>query len=463
MMEQLEMSKPPNKRKKRSPWKIAAYASASIVAVILLVGVLLILFLPDIMVKTVVKARIVREFAEAYPAYAIRIGGLHYNVQENRIGFDSVALTTMDSTLSCTIAGYSVSGVGWLELLWARGLVPSGFSGTALEAHDIVVTFPHERYALRCGLLRVSVPDSEVVVEALTLQPLGDDKEFFADSKFRRTRFRLAVPYASVTGLACLDLLQGKSYRSRSAQLRDPFIDVLINKEKAAVRDTSSPPMPNEILSSMKETLQVDSLGIMNGRLTYGERFAVGSKPAVITWDSAQVSVRGINNSGDGSDTVVIRAKGEFMNSAQMNLLMSIPISSPEFSFHYSGSLSRMNLTALNPFVEIADETRFKSGVLRTAMFDIHVIDGRAGGSVRAVYNNLTLAAINRRTGSEEGILDVLASFVANNIKLRTSNMPDNNGTMKIGTVAYSRRRDDPFFSFVWFALRSGVKDVVGL
>ena len=34
--------------------------------------------------------------------------------------------------------------------------------------------------------------------------------------------------------------------------------------------------MPNEILSSMERTLQVDSLSIMNGRVKYGERFAVG-------------------------------------------------------------------------------------------------------------------------------------------------------------------------------------------
>ncbi len=457
-----EMSHSLQARRKRSAWKVALYSGGAIVIAIVLAGVLLFLFLPDIVVKTYVKGRIIQEFTEAYPAYAIRIGGIQYSVQENRIGFDSVALTTRDSTFSCTIAAYSVSGIGWWNLLWAGGIVPNGFSGTALDAHDLALTFPQEQYELRCGLLRVSVPDSEVVVEALTFQPLGDEREFFADSKFRKTRFRLAVPYARVTGLACLDLLQGKSYRTRSAHIRDPFIDVLINKEKAAVRATSRSPMPNEILSSMKETLQVDSLNIMNGRLTYGETFAVGSKPAVITWDSVQVSVRGINNSGDGSDTMVIRASGEFMKSGDMHLLMSIPIASPDFSFQYSGSLERMKLNALNPFLEIADETRFKSGVLRTATFDIHVIDGRADGSVRAVYTNLTLAAINRRTGSEEGFLDVITSFVANNITIRTDNIPDHAGEMKIGKVAYLRRRDDPFFGFVWFALRSGVADVVG-
>jgi hypothetical protein len=156
---------------------------------------------------------------------------------------------------------------------------------------------------------------------------------------------------------------------------------------------------------------QAESLSIMNGWLTYGEKFAVGSKPAVITWDSVMVSVQGINNTGDGSDTIVILAKGEFMKSAEMNLLMSFPLSSPEFSIHYSGSLNRIHLTTLNPFVEIADEIRFKSGVVRTASFDIHVTDGHADGSVRAAYKNLTLTAINRRTGSEEGFLDVLVSF----------------------------------------------------
>jgi hypothetical protein len=110
----------------------------------------------------------------------------------------------------------------------------------------------------------------------------------------------------------------------------------------------------------------------------------------------------------------------------------------------------------------MSDQTRFKSGLLQTATFDINVIDGRAGGSVRAVYQDLALAVINKRTGSEKGVLDVIASFIANNIKIRTNNMPGRSGTLKIGNVKYMRQRDDTFFRFTWFALRSGVGDVVG-
>ena len=197
------------------------------------------------------------------------------------------------------------------------------------------MSLAQEQYELRCERLRVSGPDSEIVVEALKLHPIRDDEQFFAGSKFRKTRFRLVVPHASVMGLAFLELLQGKMYRTRSADIRDAFIDVLVNNDKPVARDTVSPPMLNEFLALIEQTIEVDSLNIWNGGLTYGERFAPGSKPAVITLDSIQVSVRGVDNHGDASDTVVIRAKGEFMKSAQMNILMTIPISSPEFSFQY--------------------------------------------------------------------------------------------------------------------------------
>jgi hypothetical protein len=445
----------------KTQWKFPAYAFLS-VGMIVLASTLILLSHRDFFVNTLLKGQIIDAFREAYPAYSIRIGGMHYDVWENRIGFDSVEVTNVDSTISCAIATYSMSGIGWLKLLWARGIVQDGFTTTVLDVHGIVVSFPQSRYELRCGLLRVSIPDSEMVIEALNLHPSGDDEQFFAGSKFRKTRFGFVVPQAKVIGLTCLGLLQGKTARIRSAEIRDAFIDVLVNNDKPVIGDTLSPLMPNEVLGLIAQTIEVDALNIWNGGLQYGERFAPGSRPAVITLDSVQMSVRGIGNHGDATDTVVIRAKGELMKSAEMSILMSIPISSPEFSFKYSGSLGRMDLDTLNSFLEIAEQIRIKSGTLQAGSFDINVEAGRASGNVRADYSNLTLAAINESTGSEAGIFDVIASFIATNTKIRTNNIRGKPGAMKIGTVKYKRKRDDPFFRFTWFSLRSGMGDIVG-
>jgi hypothetical protein len=251
----------------------------------------------------------------------------------------------------------------------------------------------------------------------MKLHPSGDDENFFAGSRFRKTRFRLTIPHTRVMGLACLELLQGKMYRTRSAQMHDAFLDVLINKDRYYAKDTSSPPMPNEILSSIQGTLQVDSLSFMNGCLKYGERFAVGSKPALITLDSVHVLAEGIANRGDRGTALVIHAEGKFMKVGRMNVLMSVPVALPEFSFQYSGSLSRMDLSVLNSFLETAEQMRIKAGFLQEATFEINVASGRASGNVRAIYSNLALAAINRHTGSENGFFDRIASSIAKTFK----------------------------------------------
>jgi hypothetical protein len=200
----------------------------------------------------------------------------------------------------------------------------------------------------------------------------------------------------------------------------------------------------------------------MNGRLMYGERFAVSSKPAWVTFDNMHVLVEGIANHGSRGAAIIVHAQGNFLKAGAMNVLMSIPVASPEFSFHYSGSLGGMDLSALNSWLETAEQLRIKAGVLQEATFEITVASGRAGGNVRAVYRNVTLAAINKHTGSEKGFSDGIASFIANTFKIRETNMPDKSGSIKIGEVNYTRKRDDPFFRFAWFALRSGVRDVVG-
>ncbi|MGA9363479.1 MAG: hypothetical protein WBW16_03835 [Bacteroidota bacterium] len=452
---------PPTDRRKLSLLKKASYAGFAAGAIVL-VCVLALLLFPDPLVNRFIKPRITKAFAEAYPAYSIRIADMNYSLLKNRFGFDSVALRAVDGTFSSNMGSFSVSGIRWMHLLWGGNLAPNDFASSVVDAKDIVLKLPQSQYELRCKRLRVSVPDSEIVAEALELHPLMDDEQFFAGSKFRRTRFRLVIPRCRVVGSACLELLQGKIYCARSGQVNDAFLDVLVNMDQLASGDSSSLLMPNEILSSMKETIQVHSLNIINGRLKYAERYAVGSEPAVITVDSIQVLAEGIANHADRGAALIIHAQGNFMKAATVNVLISIPVASPEFSFQYSGSMSSMDLSVLNSFLEPAEQMRIKAGVLQEATFEINVDSGRASGNVRAVYRDLAIAAVSKGTGSEKGIVEKTTSLLAKTFKIRGTNVPDASGSMKVGEVKYTRKQDVTFFRFVWSALRSGVGDVVG-
>jgi hypothetical protein len=256
--------------------------------------------------------------------------------------------------------------------------------------------------------------------------------------------------------------LKGKSYCARSINVNEASFDILVNMDTPYNKNSPPPLMPNEALSSINGIAQVDSLNIVNGRLSYAERYMIGTSPAEVTFDSIQLSAEGITNQGAPGAAAVIHAEGTFMKTSKMKLHMVIPVRSPEGSFKYSGSLDAMDLTRLNAFLEIGERVRIKSGTLQSATFDVDVSAGHASGTLRPIYRDLTIAVLYRRTGSEKGAYNRVISFITNAMKIRKTNMLSQSGSMKVGKVKYTRKRDDTYLQLAWFSLRSGVGDVVG-
>lgn len=70
----------------------------------------------------------------------------------------------------------------------------------------------------------------------------------------------------------------------------------MINRDKPPAPFVKSPLMVHEALASIRQPLQIDSLTLTNGRLTYCERLAIGADPAVLTFAAVSLSVENIAN-----------------------------------------------------------------------------------------------------------------------------------------------------------------------
>lgn len=428
--------------------------------IILLGSVLTLLFFSDPLLNRFVKPKITETFAQTFPGNSLRLGDMSLNISANRFSFDSIVILTSNETMLGTVGKFSISGITWRHLLFGGKLSPEDFAASILEADDIVLNFQELQYHFWCERIYLSVPDSTVVAESLEFRPAIDDESFFRKSKFSQTRFTTAIAELRINGLSTLDLLQGKIYRARSASIHDLFLDLLVNNDKPGTKTPAR--MPHEILSSFNGSVKLDTVTIVNGRVKYAERMSVGSPPAVIAIDDLQLTAEGISNLKEDNNVIVLSAQGRFMQSSVMNLQMTIPVHQPEFTMRYSGSLGKMDIAELNTFLEIAEQTRIKSGTIEKATFKIEVNNGRSSGEVQVQYKDLKIAVLNKTTGSAKGFMDGVASFIANTFTIRTKNMPDKSGKITTGKVNYVRKKDDPFFRFVWFSLRSGLKDVVG-
>lgn len=441
--------------------RLAIYLGYGIGAVILFSMLLFVLF-PDPIINYYFKERITKSFEEVNPEYSLQLSRIHFNVWENCLSLDSLQIRADDTTFSCRADSLSISGIAWLKIILQRDYSTNLLQKSVLDARKITLNFQKSQYILSLQKLHISVADSELTAQLINYSPVINDEQILRKSRFRQTRFRFDIPKLKIIGMDCLSLLKGKLYKAKSINASDVFTDILVNMDKPYEKGSANPQMPNELFSSLKEEISIDSVKVTNGRIKYCERFAVGGTPGVISFTKVSASISGITNSTIKPDTAVIRAEGVFMNSGIMKVLMEIPLTSKVFSFRYSGSLGSMDVTKLNAFVEPVEHQRIKSGHIQSAYFMINVNSGRANGSLQVAYRDLTIALLDKVTGSEKGIFNRIFSFFGKVFVIRGNNIPDEDGLMKIGKIKYTRNPEDYFLQFAWFALRNGVADVVG-
>lgn len=444
--------------RKLSLRRLSAFMGASFGGLVLVAAVLILVFGGTIL-NHYGKAKAERAFAGAHPGYELRIGELDYSLVADRLVAHSVTLNGSNATVK--VGRISLTGIRWSQLLWGATALADVLAKASLDATNLNVEFPQAGYGIRCARLRASVPGSELIADESELRTLAGDEAFFAAHAFLTPRFQVVVPECRVLGLAYGDALRGSSYRARSVHFSRPSFDALINRDKPPEPFVKSPLMVHEALAAIRQPLQVDTLSITNGHFTYRERLAIGGDPAVLTIAAVSLSVEGIANRGEATAAIQIRGQGDLMNGGTMKVQMSIPITPPDFTLHYSGSLSAMDLTLLDAFLKIAEHTRIKSGRAQEVSFEVDVTDGQARGHVRAIYKDLQIAVLDKESGSEKGLTDRVASLFANVVKIRDGNAAEGSGSSKEGEVNYMRRPDDEFQQFVWFALRTGVLDII--
>ena len=445
-------------RKNLSKRKFLAYAGIFLGAVIL-ASVVSNFFLTSVILDGYVKGKVERAFTAAHPGYTLRITKLSYSMWDNRIAARSVEIETKDLTF--IVGPVTLAGVRRERLLSGKIVPADLFSKSTLDAANLDIKLVREQYSLRFARLRASVPDSALTAEGVELSPLKNDDEVLAASPYRMTRFNVIVPSCTVSGIAYNELLDGKSYHARTVQISSPTFDALVSRDKPIAPFVKSPLMLNEALASITRPLDVGSIIINNGLLKYSERIAAGTPPGVLTVTAVNCSAENIVNRGNASTLMLVHVQGLLYNAGVLDLLMSVPVMLPKLSLTYSGTLGEMGLMRLNAFLEIAERIRIKSGTVQEVKFNVNVSSGRASGRVRAAYKDFTMAFMDKTENNEYGIGNQFATFMANAFKFRGTNTPNTSVAMKVGEIKYTRKPDNEFAQFLWYAVRSGILDIL--
>ena len=108
-----------------------------IVGALFLISIIILVLFPDPFINTILKNRIAKSFEKEYPKYTIQLGEMKYSVWNNFLECDSIILQTKDSSFTCIVDSFSISGISWIKILLQSDFNPNAFSSSIINAEKI--------------------------------------------------------------------------------------------------------------------------------------------------------------------------------------------------------------------------------------------------------------------------------------------------------------------------------------
>lgn len=345
-----------------------------------------------------------------------------------------------------TGAGRIRAGGGYLSFERYDGLLPGGMH--ALGAHRV----------------EASLDDGALAIDSLDLRPVSDPEGFMRRLEHRKDRVRLVAGSIRARGVDVRRLLDRSGALARAVEVGS--FAVAVHSDKRLPRRPGAPPpaMPTALLRDAGVPIAVDTVRAHDGRVEYSERTSQASRPGRVSFEEIEATAVGLANdttrAGPGGSTVV-RARSLLYGAGRLRAEFEFPVASPDLDFTFSGELGEMDVRSLNDMFVPVDGLRLVSGRVERLAFEARVRSGRASGSLRGRYAGLEMAKVDPESG-DQSLPDVVESAVLG-AEIHSSNPPSEDGDPRTGAIEHRRAPEDPFFQFLWEAVRSGLLSLVGL
>jgi len=310
--------------------------------------------------------------------------------------------------------------------------------------------------------LRFSFNEHRLSIDSLDVRPNGTDANFFQALHYRGDRAIIHASGMVLEGMDLAALTAGTELRVGHIGIREVQADILSN---LAAPKPPSPPhqlMPFEVFRKIPFEVEVDSLTIEKGALTFGEIHPQNRTPGHLYWDGIKVRVTGLSTrdlEGGSPRWVTISATGRFMHSAPMHATFRTNIAADHYELEATGGMARLDLSKLNTFLPFSDNIRL-SGTAQKATFAFTIKGRSARGTVDVLYHDLDAELLEARS-KKTNIFTSIASWAANWLILKNENEsgPDH----RVGKIAYTTPKNAAIMQTIWFPLRSGLGDLAGI
>jgi hypothetical protein len=214
-----------------------------------------------------------------------------------------------------------------------------------------------------------------------------------------------------------------------------------------------------DLMYSYNALLRVDSMNIMDGNITYIEHGEESNEAGYINVNDIKAIVTNITN-----DTIYkkedaffeMRAKGFLMGKGKLSVHLKSKIFEPQNLFFLDGTLTSIEISALNPMLENNAFVSALSGTINSMDFNFAANNTKATGNLTMRYNDFNLKVLSKESQESDPKKAQLKSFVANVIVVDSNPIPGKD--VRIGVIDYNRDPEKFVFNYCFKSILSGIQ-----
>jgi hypothetical protein len=324
-------------------------------------------------------------------------------------------------------------------------------------AKELVSVSSDSMYSLRVCKISYSAASGTLAADSFFIQPNYTDYEFTSKYKFQKTCIEARFTNVYFYDFNAADFSGYRSLISSYGEIGNMEMKVFRDKRKEFRHVNKT--VFQEMIYNYPGIIRIDSIGVLNGDITYTEHADKANDPGRISFNDINAEIYKITNDTiykTKSAFLELKAKALLMGKSRMTILLKSRIFDSNNTFSMYGTLSGLEANELNPILEKNAFIYATSGKIDAMNFSFTANNTKSTGKMTLLYHGLDIAVKNKKTDDTTAIRERLISFIAN-IKVIDSN-PIHGDAVRVGIIDYNRDPERFLFGYFFKSILSGVK-----
>lgn len=221
---------------------------------------------------------------------------------------------------------------------------------------------------------------------------------------------------------------------------------------------------PQQAIQHIPLSFRVGKVILSDGYVEYKERNHITRKSGKVQFYNVYGTISNFTNekkaiAANNVMTAVISS--QFLNKTPLRVTWQFYLLNPKGRFDVKGSIGPVDATLLNPLTEPMGPASIKKGKINGTEFNLQGHDYGMDGSVRFLYEDLTVVLLEKDKGAKKLDKKSLQTFIAN-IAIKNSN-PKKKQDVRVVQVHFDRDMNRSIFHLSWKTLFKGLRETAGL